>query len=397
MFSKSFTSTVLGGAFLFFTSLQADAQSVCLYEHANFQGNSICLHDDQSVDNLASGGLNDRISSISIRNNVSVTVCEHANYQGSCRTFNSDVYNLADQGFNDRISSIRVQPGGWQPQPTPDPWTPQPTPWNPPPQPPPYQGYGLQAFANAEQNAIVWNQRYNAAPSGSWEESNARQQRDQSIQQALSSISGYGAFQGMPTSQIEGFADQMNQKYNAAPPGSAMENFYRQARQIAYQAFNNSLQQDVQNLQYTNDWRQMHSMALDLDQKYNAAPSGSAKETAYNQARQTAWRSMPNSVAQEVQQTANFSQIENLAGYFESLYNAAPSGSLKEQTYSQIKTQTYQAAVSRFQQSVYQYNQQSLYQIQADYNAKFNAAPSGSAKESYCRQIRDIARRQLGM
>jgi hypothetical protein len=250
----------------------------------------------------------------------------------------------------------------------------------------------LNQFYYEESNAIQWQQRYAAAPTGSWEEQQARQQRDISVERAIQSVSYY-SFQGVHWSQIENFVDQMNQKYLAAPTGGAIQRMYRQVRDTSYQAFNTELQNYVQ--YFSNDWRQIHELALQMDQKYAAAPSGSQKERAYNQARQTAYQRMPQAVDQELYRLYNFREAERLAEYFSQLYSVAPTNSLKENTYYQILRNAFNHAIQKFSQQAYSLPQKELWQIQEDYNRRYNAAPTGSAREAYFRQIRDIARNSI--
>jgi len=165
---------------------------------------------------------------------------------------------------------------------------------------------------------------------------------------------------------------------------------YRQVRDTAYQAFNQALQYYVQ--YYSADWRQLLDLAAQLDAKYNAAPSGSQKERAYNQARQLAYQRVPQSIEEELSRTWDYRAIETQAEYFTQQYNAAPSGSLKENIFRQAKSSAYSHAFQRFQQQVYQMPAYQLWQIQDEYNNRFNAAPSGSQQESYYRQVRDLAR-----
>lgn len=256
------------------------------------------------------------------------------------------------------------------------------------------RSYELQSFAREEQDAIMWNQRYGAAPSGSWDESYARDQRDQAIQRALYNLNSPYTFQGMYTQQIESFADQMNQKYGAAASGSALERMYNQARQIAYAAFKRSVLNDVQALSY--DWRRLHDLALRMDQAYGAAASGSPKEAAYNEARRLAYQNLPGAVDQEMSRYADFRQVEQLAMYFEQLYGQAPSGSLKEGTYRQIQLRAYAVAGDRAQYELSRYPSYQLMQIESEYSQKYNQAASGSTKEAYFRRVRDIARNLLG-
>ncbi|MGZ3725462.1 MAG: hypothetical protein ACXWQQ_06665 [Pseudobdellovibrio sp.] len=247
----------------------------------------------------------------------------------------------------------------------------------------------LNQFYTDESNANYYQQQYAAAPSGSWEESQARQSRDLAIQRAIQDVSTY-SFQGMPWQQIESFADQLNQKYAAAPSGGAIESMYRQVRDTSYQAFNQALQSYVQC--FSNDWRQVNDLALQMDQKYAAAPSGSQKESAYNQARQTLYQRIPSLVDQELSRMYNFRDAETMADYFSTQYVAAPSGSLKESIYLQVRNSAYSQAQQKFSQQAYSMGQQDLWQVQDEYNRKYTAAASGSTQESYYRQIRDTAR-----
>lgn len=247
----------------------------------------------------------------------------------------------------------------------------------------------INQFYYEEQNALQWQQRYAAAPTGSWEEQQARQSRDIAIQRAIQSITPY-SFNGMAWQQIESFGDQMNQKYAAAPTGGAIESMYRQVRDTSYQAFSTELQRFVQ--YSTSDWRQVHDLGLQMDQKYAAAPTGSQKERIYDQARRIAYQRLPQTVDQALQNVYNFRDAESFGEYFSRLYAAAPTGSLKESVYNQIRRNAYNQAVSRFGQQSYSMSQQELWQIQDEYNRRFSASPTGSLQESYNRQIRDRAR-----
>jgi hypothetical protein len=82
------------------------SREACFYEDIDYGGRSFCLSPGESMNNLARfGNWNDRISSID-NERLSVTVCEHADFRGSCRTYTSSARSVG--GLNDRISSIRV-------------------------------------------------------------------------------------------------------------------------------------------------------------------------------------------------------------------------------------------------------------------------------------------------
>ncbi len=130
--NKYFFATIAAGLLMSFAALQAQAQTVCFYENAGFQGRSFCLEDGQGIDDLGYNGFNDRISSIYINGFVDVTVCQNSFKSGPCRIYTSSVRNLKHQGFNDNISSIQIgYYDGWN-DPYPEPY-PQPIPPSPQP------------------------------------------------------------------------------------------------------------------------------------------------------------------------------------------------------------------------------------------------------------------------
>jgi hypothetical protein len=99
--------------------LAAPADGVYLYEHSNYEGKCIKLTSD--VSNLIDYDFNDKISSIRIIGNYSVTVYEHIKYEGWSKTYYDDTRYVGDSA-NDQISSIiiRRNPGSG-PRPNPGP------------------------------------------------------------------------------------------------------------------------------------------------------------------------------------------------------------------------------------------------------------------------------------
>lgn len=259
--------------------------------------------------------------------------------------------------------------------------------------PPPHSApsYGLQEYQQEEGNSIYWNQKFNAAPSGSWEEGYAREQRDQSIRRALGALRGYQVFDRMSSQEIEAFADEQNRKYQSAPSGSALETLYSQARNIGYDAFQRQLQVEVDNLR--GDWRQLDQYGMNMDRKYQSAPSGSEKERAYDRARRTVYDRLPEAVRRELSRVYDFRSIEETGLYFIRKYNASPSGSVAEAAYRRTNDLAFTMASDRFEYSSRSYSQNDLYYIIEEYNRKYQSAPSSSRQERYFAQIRDIARR----
>jgi uncharacterized protein YcfJ len=87
---------------------QASAQ-VTFFEHEGFQGRSFTA--DRPVGNFERGGFNDRASSVIVRGGW-WEMCENARFGGRCVTLRPGSYgNLASMGLNDRVSSVRPVDG----------------------------------------------------------------------------------------------------------------------------------------------------------------------------------------------------------------------------------------------------------------------------------------------
>ena len=79
---------------------------VCFYEDFNYRGDSFCARPGQRDASL--GNFNDRISSIRIRGDAQVQVCEDFNYNGRCAVLDRSRSSLGGRN-NDIISSYRVR------------------------------------------------------------------------------------------------------------------------------------------------------------------------------------------------------------------------------------------------------------------------------------------------
>ncbi len=86
----------------------AHAGELTLYTDSNFSGQPLTLRG--STPDLAPLGFNDRTSSLIVRSGT-WQLCEHANFQGRCMTFERGEYRALD-GFNDAVSSVREVNGG---------------------------------------------------------------------------------------------------------------------------------------------------------------------------------------------------------------------------------------------------------------------------------------------
>ena len=80
----------------------------CFYQNANYRGEYFCVAAGDGYDSMPEG-LNDRISSIRLFGDASVTVYRNPNFGGRSTRFTDDVSNLQEQGWNDTVSSVRVR------------------------------------------------------------------------------------------------------------------------------------------------------------------------------------------------------------------------------------------------------------------------------------------------
>src|SRR3954469_8864506 len=84
---------------------------VCFYKDPEFRGDYFCVRDGENQPDMPRG-MNDKISSIRIFGNASITVFQDSRFEGRSSRFDYDVPELKREGWNDLISSFRVS-GGW--------------------------------------------------------------------------------------------------------------------------------------------------------------------------------------------------------------------------------------------------------------------------------------------
>ena len=80
---------------------------VCFYEDINFGGRYFCSAAGESTSAVPSG-MNDRISSVRVFGNSTVTLYRDPNFRGQSKTVSGEVADLRSLGFNDRLSSYQV-------------------------------------------------------------------------------------------------------------------------------------------------------------------------------------------------------------------------------------------------------------------------------------------------
>jgi hypothetical protein len=93
---------------------QRAEERVCVYQHAEYRGNSQCFDANEDMPDLKRIGWNDGISSIRVFGRTRLAVFEHGDFQGERLIVESDIPNLAavnargGWNWNDRISSLRA-------------------------------------------------------------------------------------------------------------------------------------------------------------------------------------------------------------------------------------------------------------------------------------------------
>jgi hypothetical protein len=80
---------------------------VCVYDLANFRGDSICVRPGAS-DNALGATWNDRVTSLRVFGGARIRLCQNNGFGGFCNTFLNDVRQLGG-ALNDRASSYRVR------------------------------------------------------------------------------------------------------------------------------------------------------------------------------------------------------------------------------------------------------------------------------------------------
>ncbi len=80
----------------------------CFYQNANFGGDYFCVQAGDEYDVMPEG-LNDRISSIRLFGDATVSVYRNPSFGGRTTRFTDDVSNLQSEGWNDTVSSLRVR------------------------------------------------------------------------------------------------------------------------------------------------------------------------------------------------------------------------------------------------------------------------------------------------
>ena len=102
---------------------RGDEARVILYQHANFQGDSLVIYPGEVLENFSGrtfaqgNALNDSVSSIRVEGGAEVFVYSDSRFRGAVMRLTEDVRDLSRrrlsddtlENWNDRISSLRVE------------------------------------------------------------------------------------------------------------------------------------------------------------------------------------------------------------------------------------------------------------------------------------------------
>lgn len=248
----------------------------------------------------------------------------------------------------------------------------------------------IQDYRYQEGNFLEWQRRYNAAPSGSWEESTARESMQRTRAYISSLLRDTYRYVGFQSAELRNLAQEADQKYNAASSGSMGEALYNEVRGYFWNSFAEKSGYDLECTGFR--WEQLVQEGERFASEYNAAPSGSLRERIFAGLRDRALQQADVQVRYELEYYPDYRQVEDVAMQLVNKYNAAPSGSRLEAFYRSARDTAFLTAERKFTQAVYGFATDQLYYLQEDYNRRYNGAPSGSSQERYFARIRDIAR-----
>ncbi|OFZ18602.1 MAG: hypothetical protein A2X94_01540 [Bdellovibrionales bacterium GWB1_55_8] len=258
----------------------------------------------------------------------------------------------------------------------------------------PAQGYAIDGFSRNEALMLEWNQRFAQAPSGSFDEKYADRERRTAGAAALNALATASALAGEHTQdELHAFAQLMNRKYGGASSGSYTESVYLTAARLAWDAF---ALRGNSNFTCITEWRDMWSLARTYASFYASASSGSKAESAYLQLARTGYSETNRRFEHWIKYSReSYAELEGLADELWTLYGRASSGSLEEAFAKNAGTLTYRYALERLNSSLGYYSTGELLDLQKVYDACYSRATSGSVKESYCRQARDLVRQEI--
>ena len=86
-----------------------DADAIVVYENSNFKGKYFNLPIEGVFNLKKQSWLNDKISSIRIKEGYKCTIFTDSDFSGKEYSINNSIDNLSNIGFNDKISSISIK------------------------------------------------------------------------------------------------------------------------------------------------------------------------------------------------------------------------------------------------------------------------------------------------
>lgn len=250
---------------------------------------------------------------------------------------------------------------------------------------------GESTLKNILDQAEMWTQRANDS-GGGIQEQFAAKQAEVYVQQVLNLLNtNNGSASPEYLQQLMNF---FGQKYDAAPSGSRAENIYARLRNAFGDAYTRA-STDKMNCQISRgaSSAQLIAQIVDARAKYDAARSGSREEAVYAQLSNALRPLVIPTYQRELQSVNDFKVLE--AAFYTNMdnYNRAPSGSFLESVYRDMGNVARARAMEVINRQAQSMGPETKYQMIVDYQRRYNAAPSGSAQESFARDVLQILNR----
>lgn len=158
----------------------------------------------------------------------------------------------------------------------------------PPPTGPTRESDALGEYARYEADARLWDQRYQNAAPGSWEERDARRQLRRSVDAAKSLLSAPGSLAGFPYETLERFALDAERCYQQSFSNSGLEELCRYSSRAGFEAAYDAFIRELPRFSE----HDLYDLQRSFDARFQNARSGGAAERYYRRCREAARREL---------------------------------------------------------------------------------------------------------
>lgn len=239
----------------------------------------------------------------------------------------------------------------------------------------------------------LWSRRMDSAPGGSTQESFAAKELDRYVNDVLSIVQNN--HNNLSFAYMQELFKFYNQKYNAASSGSRPEAIYsklaRAFSDVSVTIMNREIDCTISRMNGSSE--QIMNMLTGYITAYNRASSGSREEDNYRKLIVAAKAKVIPAYKKELARKYNFRQIVTEFEGFFAKYNAASSGSITEDLYRQMLMEAHQRALVVLQSQMSSMNAEQKYSLIEEFEGKYRRASSGSKAESLARDVLKIVNR----